>query len=339
MSADLTTTYLGLELANPLVASASPMTGDPDWLRRAEEAGAAAVVLPSLYEEEIEHEALEMQRLAEFGAGSYAEALNGYFPDLEHYATRTEDYLRKVEAAKAAVDVPVIGSLNGTTRGGWVRWARHLVDAGVDAIELNTYLVVTDPYASCEDVERRYLDLVAAVCEEVAVPVAVKIGPFFSSLPHTARRIVDAGASGLVLFNRFYQADIDLERLEVVTDLQLSHPSELRLPLRWIAILHGRVPADLALTTGVHSAADALKGLLVGAAVVMMTSALLEHGPEHLGDVLAGIREWLDEHEYESVRQLRGSMSLESAPNPEAFMRANYMKTLVTYTPPSVRAP
>ena len=335
MSAHLGTTWLGLDLANPLVASSSPMTGEIDRLRALEEAGVAAVVLPSLFEEQIEHEALEMQRLVEYGAGSFAEALEGYFPEMDRYVTTSERYLELVADATRALSIPVVASLNGTTRGGWVKYARKLQDAGADAIELNVFLIPTDAYATCEETERRYLDLVAAVAEDVTIPVNVKLGPFFSNLTHTARELVEAGAAGLSLFNRFFQPDIDLEELKVVPNLTLSNPGEVRLPLRWVALLCGKVRGSLAVTSGVWSAEDVLKSLLVGADVAMMASALLRHGPGYATTVLRGVSEWLDEHEYESVSQLRGSMCFGSAPNPEAFIRANYMEMLVTYTAPS----
>jgi len=332
MSAYMGTKYLGLALKNPLVAAASPLTGDLRNLVALEKAGIAAVVLPSLFEEQIEHEAMEMQRLAEFGSESFAEALSGYYPELDNYNVHTDAYVEHLQAAKDALSIPVIASLNGTTRGGWVHWAQVLEEAGADAIELNVFLIPTDPYASGSDVERRYLDLVEAVRAEVEIPLAVKIGPFFSSTANMARRLVDAGANGLVLFNRFYQPDIDLEELRVVPNLHLSEPDELRLPLRWVAILWRNVIADIAVTTGVHSAEDALKAVLVGADVVMLASALLSHGPQLASTILEEMWYWLDEHEYESLGQMRGSMSLRSAPNPDAFTRCNYMKMLVTYT-------
>jgi dihydroorotate dehydrogenase (fumarate) len=332
VTVDLSTSYLGLDLAAPLMASSSPLTGDLDDLRALQDAGLAAVVLPSLFEEQIEQESIEVQRLLDFGAESFAEALGGYFPDLQDYNTGPGGYLRHLEEARRSVSIPVIASLNGTTRGGWVKYATRLENAGASALELNIYLVPTDPYADAAAVEQRYTDLVTAVVEQVSIPVAVKIGPFFSSLPHMAEQFVEAGASGLVLFNRFYQPDIDLEELEVVPNLKLSSPSELRLPLRWVAILSRRVRASLAITTGVHSAEDVLKALLVGADVAMMASALLRSGPGHAIGVLDGVRSWLEENEYESVSQLKGSMSLSSAPNPDAFIRSNYMKELASYT-------
>lgn len=332
MTVDLTTTYCGLELANPLMASSSPMTGSVESLVALEEAGIGAVVLPSLWEEQIEHEAMEFQRLYTLTTEHYAESLSGYFPEFEDYGTRTEAYLAHIVDAKEALSIPVVASLNGTTRGGWVHYARRLEAAGADALELNVYLITTDPYATAEDVEARYLDLVESVKAEVSIPLAVKIGPYFSSLPNMARRLHDAGADALVLFNRFYQPDIDLESLEVLPRVHLSPPTALLLPLRWIGILRGTVPIDMAITSGVHDAKDALKALLVGADAVMMASALLREGPGLVRAMLLEMREWLDEHDYESVEQMKGSMSIGSSPNPDAFVRANYMKMLTTYT-------
>jgi dihydroorotate dehydrogenase (fumarate) len=321
-----------MKLANPLLASASPLTGEVETLLQLQDAGIAAVVLPSLFEEQIEHEAVEMQRLVEFGSESFPEALSGYHPEMDDYNVGTTAYLRLIAEAKGALSIPVIASLNGTTRGGWVHHATRIEAAGVDAIELNIYLIPTDAAIPGAEVEERYLRLVEAVRAEVKVPLAVKIGPFFSSTANMARRLADAGADALVLFNRFYQPDIDLDELRVVPNLHLSHREEVRLPLRWVAILSGEVDAELAVTTGVHGAEEALKVLLAGATVVMMTSALLRNGPSHAAAVLTAMRSWLDDHEYASVDQLRGSMSLRSAPNPEAFTRANYMKMLTTYT-------
>ncbi len=336
MSVDLTTTYLGLELKNPLVASSTPMTGTLDGVRRLEEAGIGAIVLPSVFEEEIEHEAMEMQRLMERGTDSFAESLSGYFPEFEDYATRTESYLRHITEAREAVTIPVIGSLNGTTNGGWVNYAKRIEDAGADALELNVYLIPTDPETVGAEIEQRYLDLVWEVNEQVSIPVAVKVGPYFSSLPNMAVRLTEAGADAIVLFNRFYQPDIDLVELEVEPRVDLSSSQDLLLPLRWVALLTGRVDADFAVTSGVHTAADVIKSLLVGADVAMMASALLKNGAGHAATVLAEMEAWLDEHEYASVDQLRGSMAVGTAPNPDAFVRANYMKMLVTYTNPWV---
>jgi dihydroorotate dehydrogenase (fumarate) len=332
MTADMSTTYLGMTLPNPLIASSSPMTESLDSLMALQDAGIAAVVLPSLWEEQIEHEAMEMQRLYELTSDSFAESLSGYFPEYDDYATRTEAYLRHLVEAKEALDIPVIASLNGTTRGGWTHYASSIEESGADALELNVYLITTDPYATGPDVEKRYLDLVEAVRAEVSIPLAVKIGPYFSSTPHMARQLVDAGADSLVLFNRFFQPDIDLETLQVVPRVSLSPRSALLLPLRWIGILRGQVQGDLAITSGVHTAEDALKALLVGADAVMMASALLRGGAQHLTTMLEEIQAWLDEHDYESIEQMKGSMSIGTAPNPDAFVRANYMKILTTYT-------
>jgi len=334
MSVDLSTSYLGLKLANPVMASSSPLTGSIDTLKQLEEAGVSAVVLPSLFEEQIEHEAMEAHRLVEYGAESFAEALGGYFPELDSYNTGPQLYLDQVREAKEALSIPVIASLNGTTRGGWVRYAKRMEEAGADALELNVYLIPTDPYATSLDVERRYLDLLSAVVESVDIPVAIKLGPYFSSLAHVAREFVEAGAAGLVLFNRFYQPDIELEDLRVVPNIQLSTSSELRLPLRWLAILHGKLRADMAVTGGVHTSDDVLKSLLVGADAVMMASALLQEGPFHAAQVIAGLTAWLEEHEYDSVEQMKGSMSMASAPNPDGFIRSNYMRVLASYTSP-----
>lgn len=328
---DLGTRYLGLDLRSPLAASASPLTGTLDGLRRLEDAGAAAVVLPSLFEEQLTHEALEIDRILATGAESFPEALS-YFPEMRDYNTGPDRYLELVARAKEALAIPVIPSLNGVTPGGWVHHATLLEEAGADAIELNVYLVATDPEVSGAEVERRYLEVVGSVRAAVRIPLAVKVGPFFSSIPAMAREMVAAGADGLVLFNRFYQPDLDLETLDVVPHLVLSGSDELRLPLRWIAILHGNVGCSLAATTGVHTAEDALKVLLAGADVAMTTSALLRHGPDHLRRVQASMAEWLDDHEYDSVAQLRGSVSRRAAADPAAYERANYLRTLASYS-------
>jgi dihydroorotate dehydrogenase (fumarate) len=330
MSVDLRTHYLGLELKNPLVVSACPMTANLDTLRRLEEAGAAAAVLPSLFEEQIVHDQLELFEYYGDSADSSQEA-QSYFPELEGYDPGPDDYLRTIEAAKAAVGIPVIGSLNGTSRGGWTRYARMIEQAGADALELNIYLITTDPDSTGADVESRYLDLVEAVRESTRIPLAVKIGPYFSSLPHMARRLWSAGADGLVLFNRFLQPDIDLETLTVSPNLVLSSSDELRLPLRWIAILRGQLGLSLAATTGVHSPHDVLKLLLAGADVTMTASSLYKNGPGHLRTLLDGVRSWLEEREYASVEQMKGSVSRENIRDPEAYERANYVKTLTTF--------
>ena len=332
MSVDLSTTYLGLELAHPIVPSASPITGKLDVLKRLRDAGAPAVVLPSLFEEQITHEEEEMQRLAEFASESFAEATFGYFPEMQDYNTGPGSYLKLIEDAKATLDIPVIASLNGSSVSGWIEYAMRIQSAGADALELNVYYVPSNPKESGAEVEERYLSLVRACRESITIPMAVKIGPYFSSLVNMVGRIVDAGANGVVLFNRYLMPDIDLEALEITPALKLSDPSELRLPLRWIALIRGKVPTSLALSSGVHSATDAVKAVLTGADVTMTTSALLRHGPEYLTTLLEGFRSWLEENEYTSVEQAKGSLSEEAAPNPEAFSRANYMKALVSYT-------
>jgi dihydroorotate dehydrogenase (fumarate) len=335
MSVDLRTRYLNLELANPLVVSACSLTGKVETLVRLEEAGAAAVVLPSLFEEQIEHDEMDVFNFYEDPANSFSEALS-YFPEVEDYNSGPEVYLRHVEAAKAALTIPVIGSLNGTSQGGWVRYARLIQEAGADALELNVYYVVTDPKMTAAEVEERYLKLVAAVRESVSIPLAVKIGPYFSALPNMARRLVTAGADGLVLFNRFLQPDIDPETRSVTPNLVLSTSDELRLPLRWIAILRGQLRASLAATTGVHTAEDVLKMLLAGADVTMLASALYKRGPDHLRALLDGVRSWLEEREYLSVEQMKGSASQANSPNPDAFERSNYIKTLTTFIGPAI---
>ena len=330
---DLSTRYLGMELGGPLVASAGPLTGWFDALRLLEDAGAAAVVLPSLFEEQIVHEALDLHQLIEESSWFQPEA-SDYFPELEDYNTGSRSYLDYLEAAKEALSIPVIASLNGSSPGGWVRYARSLVEAGADAIELNVYYVAADAAVRGGSVEQRYLDLVREVRAAVSVPVAVKVGPYFSAFANMAVRLVEAGADGLVLFNRFLQPDIDLETLEVVPSLHLSTSVESGGPLRWIAILRGQVPSgtSLAATSGVHTWEDALKLILAGADVVMMTSALLQRGPGYLGDVLSGVEVWLAEHGYESVSQAKGSVSRLAVPDPAEFERSNYIQALVNFT-------
>lgn len=329
---DLRTTYLGLDLANPIVPSASPLGGHPDTARRLEAAGASALVLPSLFEEEIDREALNVQSLAHHASESYGEAASGYFPSMPSYATGPDNYLRHVEDLKRELSIPVIASLNGTTVGGWTRYAKLVEEAGADALELNVYLLATDPEADSQQVERRYLELVAAVRASTSLPLAVKVGPYFSSIPSMARALVDVGADGLVLFNRFYQPDIDLDDMAVLPSLHLSSSNELLVPLRWIAILSGRVNASLAATTGIHTAEDVVKALLVGADVAMMASALLKRGPEYATTVLEGLERWLEANEYESVSQMKGSFSHRHSPDPGAYERANYVRVLASYT-------
>jgi dihydroorotate dehydrogenase (fumarate) len=329
----LESSYLGMRLRNPVVVAASPLGRDVDRLARLEDAGAAAVVLPSLFEEQIEHDSFQIHTALEHGVESFPEALS-YLPEVASYNTGPESYLDLVARARRGLGIPVIASLNGTSAGGWTMYARLLEEAGAHALELNVYIIAADINEDSATVEGRYLETVEAVRRAVDIPLAVKVGPYFSSMANMARRLVDAGADGLVLFNRFYQPDIDLESLEVVPDLRLSSSVELRLPLRWIAILRGRIRASLAATTGVHDHFDVAKMLLAGADVTMMASALLRHGPGRLQDVVEGLTEWLVEHEYESVDQMRGSMSQESVPDPSAFERSNYLETLASYVIP-----
>ena len=331
MTVDLRTSYLGLELRSPLVASPSPLTGELDGLKRLEAAGIGAVVLPSLFEEQLTHDQLELDRLLETTADHTGEA-QSYFPDLEDYNTGPWTYLDHITQAKQALSVPVITSLNGITPGGWVGHAKRMRDAGADAIELNLYTVATDPQVGAAELEARYLDLIADVRSAVSIPLAVKLSPFYTALANFAVRVDQAGADGLVLFNRFYQPDLDLDTLDVVPRLVLSTSEELRLPLRWIAILYGRVQTSLAATTGVHTGLDTAKVLVAGADVAMMTSALLRHGPDHVQTVEEELRAVMAEHDYDSVAQLRGSMSRASMADPAGFERANYMRTLMSWS-------
>jgi len=328
MDADLSTRYLGLDLRSPIVASAGPLTGRLDTLTRLQDAGVGAVVLPSLFEEELVNESLWLHETLEQGVGASAETV-GYFPDTDFSELGPERHVRLVEQAKARLEIPVIASVNATAPGSWSRYARLMAEAGADAVELNLYTVPGDPARTAATVEARYLEAIRQVRSAVNVPVAVKLSPYFSSTGHFALEAVAAGAAGLVLFNRFYQPDLNLETLAVHPAIELSQPWELRLPLRWIAILRGRLPdTSLAATSGVHTGGDAVKALLVGADVAMMTSALITHGPEHVGRVEREMLAWLDEHDYESVWQLRGSVCQSASADPTAFERANYIKML-----------
>jgi dihydroorotate dehydrogenase (fumarate) len=327
---DLSTRYLGLALRNPLVCSSSPLTERLDEIRRMEDAGAAAVVLPSLFEEQIDLESRHLDMHLSHGTESYAEALT-YFPDMRTYNLGPDSYLEHVRRAKAAVDIPVIASLNGVSSGGWISYAQLMEEAGADAIELNVYFIPTDPVMTAAHVEQMYVDLAADVKRSVHVPVAVKLGHFFTALANLAQRIDGTGVDGLTLFNRFYQPDFDLEALEVVPSLTLSSSYEILLRLHWVAILFGHVRADLAVTGGVHSGEDVLKAMMAGARTAMMTSALLTRGVEHLATVLAEVRAWMEAHEYESIRQMQGSMSHRAVAEPAAFERANYLKVLSSY--------
>jgi len=327
---DLSTNYLGLELKNPLVVSASPLSEELDNIRRMEDAGAAAVVLHSLFEEQITLESQMLDRHLSAGTESFAESLT-YFPDMTSYNLGPEGYLEHLRKAKQAVGIPVIGSLNGISKGGWTDYAKKIEEAGADALELNIFYISTDTEMSGELVEQRYCELAAHVKASVKIPVAVKLGLYFSSMPNLAKRLDAAGVDALVLFNRFYQPDFDLENLEVVPKLILSTPYELLLRLHWVAILYGHVKADLAVTGGVHSAKDVLKAMMAGARVAMMTSALLKHGIQHLTGVCDELLAWMEEHEYESIRQMQGSMSQRAVADPAAFVRANYVKVLSSY--------
>ncbi len=331
MSVDLRTSYLGLALAHPIVASASPLTGSIDSLKRLQDAGIAAVVLPSLFEEQIEHEEMTTHDLMLYGAELSPEA-RGFFPEPQQYHAGTDRYLKLIEDAKRALSVPVIASLNGHTPGGWTGIAKRFEQAGADAIELNVYFLAAAPEDTSAAVEARYIDLVESVTRQVSIPVAVKVSPYFSAMANMAARLARAGARGLVLFNRFLQPDILLDELAVAPHLVLSTSDELRLALRWIAILRGRIDASLAATGGAHTADDVLKLLLAGADCVMVASCLLRNGPAYAGKLVRGVQAWMAEREYESVAQMKGSLSQQSCPDPDAFERANYMKALTTYT-------
>lgn len=329
---DLSTSYLGFRLAHPVVPSASPLSADVDTLHALVEAGAPMVVLPSLFEEQIEHEAMAIHHSVEFGAGASPEAIGGYFPEMDEYNAGPVDYLGLVQAAKRELGVPVVASLNGSSGGGWTLYSKILEDAGVDALELNISFVPADVGTSGTQVENQYLRLAEQVRAEVSIPLAVKIGPWFSSPANIARRFDDAGVNALVLFNRFYQPDIDLDRLALDHRLVLSNREEVRLVLRWIGILYGQVGCDMAATSGVHDWSDVVKLVLVGANITMVTSALLRGGPSQLTRMVEGLDRWLDDRDYLSVDQARGSLSRRAVPDPGAFERDNYMKALVSFS-------
>lgn len=329
---DLTTTYLGMQLRSPLVPSASPLSEEIDNIKRMEDCGASAVVLYSLFEEQISYESYELHYHLTQGTESFAESLT-YFPEPEEFQLKGEEYLQHLRQAKAAVEIPIIASLNANSPGGWTEYAKHIQEAGANALELNIYHIPTDMGLSGSAVEDEYIEILKAVKKEVSIPVAVKLSPFFSNFANMASRLDEAGADGLVLFNRFYQPDIDLEELEVVPRVLLSTPMALRLPMRWIAILYGYIQADLAATSGIHKAQDVLKMLMAGANVAMLCSVLLKYGIDQIRLIEQDLIDWLDEHEYDSVLQLQGSMSQKNCPNPSAFERAQYMKALQTYKP------
>jgi dihydroorotate dehydrogenase (fumarate) len=327
---DLSTTYLGLNLKNPLVASASPLSKKLDRAKKLEDAGISAIVMYSLFEEQIIHESLELDHFLNRGSDSFPEALS-YLPDGGMYGISPEKYLNQLAAIKKALKIPVIGSLNGVSKGGWTSYARKIEEAGADALELNVYYIATDLDMSSGDIEDTQVELVAEVKSAINIPLAVKISPFVTSIPNFAKRLVEAGADGLVLFNRFYQPDFDLDELEIVHSLDLSTSSDLRLPLRWISILHGKINTDFALTSGVHSYTDVLKAMMSGAKVAMMASNLLHSGEQAISPMLNALEAWMQEREYESIQQMQGSMSQKSVKEPAAFERANYMKVLNSF--------
>lgn len=327
---NLATNYLGFKLRTPLVPSASPLSEKVENIKRMEDAGAPAMVFHSLFEEQVRRDHHDLQYYLDQGRESFAEALS-YFPEQAEFKVGPEAYLENIAAAKAAVSIPIIGSLNGSTFGGWMKYAREIEAAGADALELNLYSVAHDPQESPDEIETHYLTIIAAVKAQLKIPVAVKLSPFFTNFGQFARRAARNGADALVLFNRFYQPDIELETLEISPNVLLSTPMAMRLPMRWIAMLHGAVDANLAATSGIHRATDALKMLMAGADVTMLCSVLLRRGIEHLKVIEREMAEWMEEHEYESVEQLKGSMSQKNCPEPAAFERAQYMRALATY--------
>ena len=329
---NLTTNYLGMTLKNPVVASSSPLSHTVDSIRRLEDAGAAAVVMYSLFEEQIGFDSYYIDYHLTQGIDSYAESIS-YFPDMQSYNVGPDEYMNLIRRAKDAVDIPIIGSLNGASVGGWTDYAALIEEAGADALELNVYYLPANPEVTGIEVETLYLDILSAVRQAVTIPLAVKLSPFFSSIANMAGRLADHGADGLVLFNRFYQPDFDLENLEVAPRLVLSNSNELRLPLRWVAILYGRLSVDFAITSGIHTSQDVIKGLMAGANVTMMASELLQNGVRRIGQVLNELVAWLTEHEYQSVMQMIGAMSQKHCAEPAAFERANYMKMLQSYRP------
>ncbi len=329
---DLTTTYLGLKLKNPIIASASPLSDSIASMLRLEEAGAAAIVMSSLFEEQMACEGDALNHYLSFGSESYSEATS-YFPELSDFNIGPQEHLHLLTEAKQKLSIPVIASLNGSSPTGWTDWARLAQEAGADALELNEYYIPTDPQMTGSEIEERYLAVLEMVRKNVSIPVAVKLSPYFSSTANMCKRMVDAGADGLVLFNRFYQPDIDLENLDVVPNLVLSSSNELRLPLRWVAILYGRIKADMAITGGVHTASDVLKAMMVGASATMMASEILRNGYGSIGTVLTDTIAWMEEHEYDSIEQMKGSMSQIHVADPAVFERANYMKMLHSWKP------
>ncbi len=328
--ANLSTTYMGLNLKNPLVASASPLSEKVETVQKLEEAGISAVVMYSLFEEQIIHESLELDHFL-FTGSEISPEITSFYPQSGKYTLKPDAYVDTVRKIKKAVKIPVIGSLNGVSTGGWIKYAKKIEEAGADALELNIYYLPTNPDLTATQIEDNHIALVREVCKSVKIPVAVKLSPYFTALPNMAKRLVEAGAKGLVLFNRFYQPDLDLDNLEVLHSLELSTSSELRLPLRWISILYGKVNTDLALTTGVHNAVDVLKSMMAGAKVTMLASELLQNGIQRVPAILGDLEAWMKEHEYTSIQQMQGSMSQKSVKEPAAFERANYMKVLGSF--------
>ena len=328
--ADLSTTYLGMTLKNPLVASASPLSQKVETAKKMEEAGISAIVMYSLFEEQIIHESLELDHFLFYGSESSAE-IDSFYPNSGTYTLKADAYIDMLKKIKKAVNIPVIGSLNGVSTGGWIKYARLIEEAGADALELNLYFIPTNPALTAARIEENYITLVHDVRKSIKIPLAVKLNPFFTALPNIARRMAEAGADGLVLFNRFYQPDLDLEALDVVPNLVLSTSNDLRLPLRWIAILYDQIKADLALTSGIHTAEDVIKACMAGASVAMMASELLENGIGRIPVLLSDIDRWLTSHEYDSLKQMKGSLSQRSVKEPAAYERGNYMKVLNSF--------
>lgn len=327
---DITTSYLGFKLKSPIVPSAGPLSEDVSKIKEMEDAGAGAAVIYSLFEEQLEHDELELDHHTTTPAESFAEATS-YFPEPFEYKLGPEEYLEHIRKAKDAVDIPIIASLNGKSLGGWIDYAKKIEEAGADALELNIYELATDIDKKCEEVEKKYIHILRRVRSEIKIPIAVKMHPFFSSVANMANELSKAGANGLVLFNRFYQPDINLETLEVEPNVLLSTPMAMRLPLRWIAVLHGRIKADLAATSGIYSEEDVIKMIMAGANVTQVLSCLLKFGIGHIADIISKMQKWMEEKEYESVEQMRGSMSYMNVDDPSKFERANYMKALHSY--------
>ncbi len=327
---DLTTTYLGLRLKNPIVASASPLSEKVETAQKLEDAGVSAIVMYSLFEEQIIHESLELDHFL-FTGTEVSPEITSFYPQTGRYTLKPDAYLETVAKLKKAVNIPVIGNLNGVSSGGWTKYARKIEEAGADALELNLYYLPVSPDLTSAALEENYVTLVKEICKSLRIPVAVKLSPYVTALPNLARRLVEAGAKGLVLFNRFYQPDIDIENLETLHSLELSTSGELRLPLRWVSILYGKVKADLALTGGVHSAEDVVKAMMAGAKVTLLASELLKHGPGRAASLLEELQAWMEAHEYASIQQMQGSMSQAKGPEPAAYERANYMKVLQSF--------